>query len=64
MWGASALPDVEVIGSSGRARILEAEARPYSHWYLRDEVDALPPEGRCRAWPLGHAAMVVSQPLQ
>jgi hypothetical protein len=61
MWGASALPDVEVIGSSGRARILEAEARPYSHWYLRDEVDASP-EGRCRAWAPGTRGDVVSQP--
>jgi glyoxylase-like metal-dependent hydrolase (beta-lactamase superfamily II) len=57
VWGACAWPDVEIIGHSTGARILEAEARrPWSHEYLRDEVEANPRlgpsfEARARAVP-------------
>jgi glyoxylase-like metal-dependent hydrolase (beta-lactamase superfamily II) len=56
VWGACAWPDVEIIGHRSGARILEAEARrPWSHRYLRDEVDLNPrlgPSFRARAWAM------------
>jgi glyoxylase-like metal-dependent hydrolase (beta-lactamase superfamily II) len=55
-WGACAWPDVEVVGHAAGARLLEAEARrPWSHAYLRAEVEANPrllPSFRARAWAM------------
>ncbi|MEV1167926.1 MBL fold metallo-hydrolase [Nonomuraea sp. NPDC049784] len=56
VWGACAWSDVEIIGHRAGARILEAETRrPWSHRYLRDEVEANPrlgPSFRARAWAM------------
>ncbi|MFC4121348.1 MBL fold metallo-hydrolase [Nonomuraea zeae] len=56
VWGACAWPEVEIIGHRVGARILEAEARrPWSHRYLRAEVEANPrlgPSFRGRAWAM------------
>lgn len=43
VWGACAWPDLEIIGHSSGARILEDEARrPWSHAYLDAEIAANP----------------------
>ncbi|MEV4759655.1 MBL fold metallo-hydrolase [Micromonospora sp. NPDC049559] len=56
VWGACAWPDVEIIGHRAGARILAAEARrPWSHRYLREQVEAEPrlgPSFRARAWAM------------
>ncbi|MGW4461912.1 MBL fold metallo-hydrolase [Micromonospora sp. NPDC004704] len=56
VWGACAWPEVEVIGHRAGARILAEEAlRPWSHPYLRTEVEANPllgPSFRGRAWAM------------
>lgn len=56
VWGACAWPDVEVVGHRAGARILAAEVRrPWSHQYLRGEVEANPrlgPSFRARAWAM------------
>jgi glyoxylase-like metal-dependent hydrolase (beta-lactamase superfamily II) len=42
-WGACAWPEVQVIGHSAGARLLEAEARrPWGHEYLREQAAADP----------------------
>ena len=52
-WGACAWDGVEVVGHAAGQPILDAEARrPWSHAYLRDQVDANPrlgPSFRARA---------------
>jgi glyoxylase-like metal-dependent hydrolase (beta-lactamase superfamily II) len=56
VWGACAWPGVEIIGHRAGARILAAEARrPWSHRYLREQVEANPrlgPSFRARAWAM------------
>ncbi|MFI7105911.1 MBL fold metallo-hydrolase [Nonomuraea sp. NPDC050227] len=56
VWGACAWPEVEIIGHRAGARVLAAEARrPWSHRYLRAEVEADPrlgPSFRARAWAM------------
>ena len=65
VWGACALPDVQIVGHRAGARILEVEARrPWSTQYLRDEVAANPRLGpsfraRERAMPSWDGFMIV-----
>ncbi|MFI6760128.1 MBL fold metallo-hydrolase [Micromonospora sp. NPDC050417] len=57
VWGACAWPDVEIIGHRAGARLLAEEARrPWSHQYLREQVERNPRLGpsfsaRGRAMP-------------
>lgn len=56
VWGAVAWGDVEVVAHSSVRSILEAEsARPWSHDYLRSEVERNPrlgPSFQARAWAM------------